>query len=108
MTEYENGSKWRCDYVVNVAGYGSPQIILIIIASKECKLKIPEALCYRILFNYDQLKQYLFYMLYEMRKNMLMNTHLILSMNKHFISNQYKNLCNLMLLQVVKFPSHLQ
>lgn len=67
MTEYENGSKWRCDYVVNVAGYASPQIILNIIASKECKLKIPEASCYRILFNCDQQKQYLFYMLYEIK-----------------------------------------
>ncbi|XP_065933058.1 kin of IRRE-like protein 3 isoform X2 [Magallana gigas] len=28
MTEYENGSKWRCDYVVNVAGNASPQIVL--------------------------------------------------------------------------------
>lgn len=36
MTEYENGSKWRCDYVVNVAGNASPQIVLNI-ASKKFK-----------------------------------------------------------------------
>lgn len=42
MTGYENGSKWRCDYVVNVAGYASPEIILNI-ASKKFKLKITEA-----------------------------------------------------------------